>query len=764
MQRVYIFLLLFSVVLFLEAIGGTYMVSAVQSIERQFQIPSKLSGFMVSAGDFGYIPTVMFIAYFGSKGNRAKWIGGGTILAALSYMLIASPNFIFPVTQPKLNLTAVETRITPSATLLLSNASIADYMIYAPIYDRIPLIMREKLLEHFGEQHRIGRIQRDFFDNAVNTSKKIGHHDNLYLVDGAILSKIVDQVDSILRGNGGDGELRELLATYVHNRLNHSDIDVANMKRSAIAPFSFCSKLINELRQILKNAKCDRSVSNFGPFVVMFTALVLLGIGRTMPWSLGVPMIDDNVKRKSLPAYFAGISFIRILGPIAGFLIGSFCNKLYYTLTTPPGLTAKDPTWIGAWWLGFLIVSILLIVPSCALFFFPSKPRRTKVVPKNGTSAEQMNGTLTVLKPERELSFFDKHKEDEKNLTAEEKFRAFRESYTEVIKSKVYRGAVISRVLDSLAFRGYMVFLPKYLENHYGIPQYKAHQLMAMFGVFGFALGTASGGIITRRFRLNGRCAALFVFVVSTINLCLFAVKIFLGCQSVVNTVGLNGMVTNFNYTVPCNADCGCESAPLFPICNSNGYAYYSPCHAGCREVILNNADAYHLEFASCDCSPGEVLKKELCNDDCKMMIIAFFICVIVGAFAAGNGLVPGMLILLRSVPPAHRSISLGLQGFLVSLLATLPSPLLWGTIFDSACLVWNQTCSNGSGSCAIYDPVALRIRTHVAYVAIRSSAVLIDLYVAYHASNINILEEEEEPDNAERRESLVLEPLPNAL
>uniref|UniRef100_F1L669 Solute carrier organic anion transporter family member n=1 Tax=Ascaris suum TaxID=6253 RepID=F1L669_ASCSU len=392
------------------------------------------------------------------------------------------------------------------------------------------------------------------------------------------------------------------------------------------------------------------------------------------------------------------------------------------------------------------------------------KPSRTKVVPKNGTSAEQMNGTLTVLKPERELSFFDKHKEDEKNLTAEEKFRAFRESYTEVIKSKVYRGAVISRVLDSLAFRGYMVFLPKYLENHYGIPQYKAHQLMAMFGVFGFALGTASGGIITRRFRLNGRCAALFVFVVSTINLCLFAVKIFLGCQSVVNTVGLNGMVTNFNYTVPCNADCGCESAPLFPICNSNGYAYYSPCHAGCREVIVNNADAYHLEFASCDCSPGEVLKKELCNDDCKMMIIAFFICVIVGAFAAGNGLVPGMLILLRSVPPAHRSISLGLQGFLVSLLATLPSPLLWGTIFDSACLVWNQTCSNGSGSCAIYDPVALRIRTHVAYVAIRSSAVLIDLYVAYHASNINILEEEEEPDNAERRESLVLEPLPNAL
>uniref|UniRef100_A0A914S2U8 Uncharacterized protein n=1 Tax=Parascaris equorum TaxID=6256 RepID=A0A914S2U8_PAREQ len=75
----------------------------------------------------------------------------------------------------------------------------------------------------------------------------------------------------------------------------------------------------------------------------------------------------------------------------------------------------------------------------------------------------------------------------------------------------------------------------------------------------------------------------------------------------------------------------------------------------------------------------------------------------------------------------------------------------------------WDNS-RNLQGSCAIYDPVALRIRTHVMYVAIRSSAVLIDLYVVYHASNINILEEEEEPDNVERRESLTLEPLPNTL
>lgn len=121
MDRLYTFLGLFSLVYFFESIGHSYIISALQNIEKQFQIPSRLSGFMISAGrcpsdgpvnvgsgDIGYIPSVLFVAYLGSKGNRARWIGGGALLMACAYLLMSSPNFIFPVITPRANLTQIE--------------------------------------------------------------------------------------------------------------------------------------------------------------------------------------------------------------------------------------------------------------------------------------------------------------------------------------------------------------------------------------------------------------------------------------------------------------------------------------------------------------------------------------------------------------------------------------------------------------------------------------------------------------------------------
>jgi sodium-independent organic anion transporter len=767
-DRLFAFLALFAFVYFLESIGGSYMVSAVQSIERQFQIPSKISGFIISASDMSYIPTVIFISYIGGKGNRAKWIGGGCVLMALAHIMIATPNFIFPVKAPDLNTTQIEQQLNPSPQLLAENVTLKQLFEFQPLRDRIPTKIRESLLQKF-DGHSLS--ERSIEEATLQYTN---HSNSPYTVDDQLINEAMYHFDEILQGNENEPtKAINALRQFIENRTKNHKADLKTVRRAAIAHFSFCGKLVNDLREAVEDLKCHREGrGNFGPLLIIFVSLLALGVGRTMPWSLGIPLIDDNVKRKSMPVYFAGISFIRILGPITGFLIGSLCNKLYFTTPAPPpaGLSPSDPTWIGAWWLGFLMIGIANIIPSLALYFFPTGKSSNKLVDSESHQT----------KKRQSLKLFDRHIDENQNnttadTTASNKIKTFAKSYKEVIRSKVYMGSVIGRVMDVLAFKGYMTFLPKFIENHFGLPQYKVQQYMAMFGVFGFACGTMTGGLITRKFKLNGRKAALFVLIISVANTGVFFTKAFLGCHSIVNGIGRDGVATNFNYTTPCNVECGCNSAKLFPVCDSTGKAFYSPCHAGCRHVSVAD-DPQKLEFSNCDCAFNGVVKKEFCHDDCKIMWKAFFGTIILGAFIAGTGVVPGMLILLRSVPPSTRSQSLGLQGFLVSLFGTLPSPVLWGVLIDSACLIWERSCSS-RGACAIYDPYTLRMRMHIVYCVIRLVSCTTDLYVWYYAKDLNILEEEEstaeetdqqktdilqktEKDAAEGMETIPLQPL----
>ncbi|VDO82725.1 unnamed protein product [Haemonchus placei] len=106
-HKIACFFVIFGTVYFLESIGGFYMTSAITYIEKQFQIPSKLSGLMVSASDFAYIPVVVFTSYFGGKGNRARWIGGGCMLIAIADLLISSSSFLFPAKEYYLNKSSI---------------------------------------------------------------------------------------------------------------------------------------------------------------------------------------------------------------------------------------------------------------------------------------------------------------------------------------------------------------------------------------------------------------------------------------------------------------------------------------------------------------------------------------------------------------------------------------------------------------------------------------------------------------------------------
>lgn len=86
--------------------------------------------------------------------------------------------------------------------------------------------------------------------------------------------------------------------------------------------------------------------------LVIFTISFLgVGVGQTAVSTLGIPYIDDNVASRDSPIYIAITIGVRILGPAAGFILGSFCTRVYVNLEDP-GMKLSDPKWVGAWWLG----------------------------------------------------------------------------------------------------------------------------------------------------------------------------------------------------------------------------------------------------------------------------------------------------------------------------------------------------------------------------------------------------------------------------
>lgn len=136
----------------------------------------------VTSDDISYIPTVIFIAYLGSRGNRAKWIGAGTVVIAISYLMIASPNFIFPVPRPSLNTTIIEAELKVDNKLLSEDVQVKDYFNYAPLRDRLPMKLRDRVTE--------------FLENSVQKRENApgevhrNNSESLYSIDEPLIAEV----------------------------------------------------------------------------------------------------------------------------------------------------------------------------------------------------------------------------------------------------------------------------------------------------------------------------------------------------------------------------------------------------------------------------------------------------------------------------------------------------------------------------------------------------------------------------------------------
>lgn len=116
-------------------------------------------------------------------------------------------------------------------------------------------------------------------------------------------------------------------------------------------------------------------------------------------------------------------------------------------------------------------------------------------------------------------------------------------------------------------------------------------------------------------------------------------------------------------------------------------------------------------------------------------------------------------LLFFSAVEQRDKAFSQGLSLFLVSLLALIPGPIIFGRIIDSTCLVWGYKCGE-RGNCQLYDPLLFRYLVHVTSAGFIFLGVSFDVLVWYYGRDLELYEEEKEKKITDADSAQEIQPL----
>ncbi|NXK13542.1 SO2B1 protein, partial [Herpetotheres cachinnans] len=441
----------------------------------------------------------------------------------------------------------------------------------------------------------------------------------------------------------------------------------------------------------LSNAGCTPHAAreNHEVLLVMFIAQALLGIGGVPIQPFGISYIDDFASERNSPLYLGILFSVTVIGPGVGFMLGSAMLSFYVDIDKVTGdevqLTNKDPRWVGAWWLGFLVAASLVALSAVPYFFFPRK------MPKEVGAVLQ----ITLLALHTNPSYFPL-------------------VLLRNLRHPVYLLVVLAQVNLSAMVAGLATFMGKFLERQFSLTASLANMIIGAVNIPGAMVGIIVGGAILKRFQMSLRqCSAMCVLGMFLCLLMAFPL-LFLGCPTQ-NVAGITYRDSSEfgHHALECNLQCNCPEKAYNPICGSNAIEYISPCSAGCR-VINIDADNSVLNYTNCSCISENGLagfaKPGTCGTGCFHLFLPFVVLSCLAGILASTSHTPSFMLILRSIQPEDKSFAVGIQFMLLRVLAWMPGPVLYGSAIDTTCILWEKKCDR-KAACRYYDNNLFRQR-----------------------------------------------------
>uniref|UniRef100_A0A8C5DGQ0 Solute carrier organic anion transporter family member n=1 Tax=Gouania willdenowi TaxID=441366 RepID=A0A8C5DGQ0_GOUWI len=414
-----------------------------------------------------------------------------------------------------------------------------------------------------------------------------------------------------------------------------------------------------------------------------------------------------------ISTWAACIHTVGILGPMVGFMLGSFLAKVYVDVgfvdLEAITITHKDSRWVGAWWLGFIITGIVMLMSSIPFWFFP------KSLPKQRSKEEEETNTELDTVAEQENFIPEQepnHEEQEKDVSLVELAKDFIPSLKRLFSSSIYSMLILTYLVAVNGFIGMITFKPKYMEQVFGQAASRAIFFIGALNLPAVALGIITGGFLLKHFKWGSVGAARMAIAATCGSFCLLFCQIFIYCDNAevagltVSYQGVPQVSYNKETLVSqCNMGCSCSLKHWDPVCAHNGVTYASPCLAGCQSTT---GTSKNMVFNNCTCvgetmtpavNMSTVLGQCPRDSNCDSSFKIYMALSVIGSFISAVGGTPGYIVLLRSIAPDLKSLALGMQTLIVRTLGGIPPPIYFGALIDQTCLKWGTKQCGGRGA-----------------------------------------------------------------
>ncbi|XP_075240906.1 solute carrier organic anion transporter family member 4A1-like isoform X2 [Convolutriloba macropyga] len=448
-----------------------------------------------------------------------------------------------------------------------------------------------------------------------------------------------------------------------------------------------------------KNQECADHNSNHNLKFIFMAGTLLIGVGATPVYTLGVAYMDENVPKAKSALYLGIFYTIAVVAPALGYVLSGLFLRIPIDFKHW-SVAIEDPGWAGAWFIGFLLQALLALLIAIPLLGLPKSIKASATT--STTTATPSTGADEI---ERVDETAVRPGDEKAKKTSSVGFRDIKQalkslpkSLMSLVKNVTFMLLIMHGVCAYLVISGLATFLPKYFESQFGLSSSDSAFMVGSLAIPAAAIGTLGSGIFLKH--KDWPCIKVMKFGLCVQMLAIPFLSFFLFSCPRYNLAGLNADYNNstsdaisgrssneVSFDSACNSGCSCDYVYFDPVCGSNDLTYFSPCHAGC----------YGEELDDCKClgrnSDGErtVGERMICEEDCatrELSYALFFLMLMIASMVS----VPHITCLLRVVPDTQRSLALGLQWVFVRLLGTIPGPIIVGKIFDSTCLLWNES------------------------------------------------------------------------